>query len=121
MNEEFLEILKTLVTKVEAGTDLLIGELIRFYLVSGLLKMAMVAAITMFISRLLGSGLRVLHETGKAGDQVDMFYKGLLRTAQVGVLVGAILYSYTDLMLLVKVGTAPHIFFLEMVKNLTGK
>lgn len=120
ITDQFLEIIKTLVTKLEVGTDLLISELSRYYLVSGLVKLALVTSVSGFLLKLLSSGVKVIN-LAETQDRVDLVYKGVLKLLSVGVIVGAILFSYQDLQLLIKVGTAPHVFFIEMAKGLLVK
>ena len=120
LNDSTIEIIKQVVEKVGSSTELIIQELTMYYLVLGVLKLVLLAAITMFISRLLSSGLKVIDLTAvKDQTNTDLMYKGIIKTAQTALVVGMLVYSYSSLETLVKVGVAPHIFMLEKAKELT--
>lgn len=113
---QVMEVLTGLLTKTAAGTEVLMDELLRFILITTLMRIGIVFVITGLVVKSFSAAISYMRTFEH--DLAREIWTGVLRALLLGAIVGSLVYSYTDIILTVKVLVAPHVYMMETLKKL---
>jgi hypothetical protein len=114
--DKLVPIIEKLIEVSSSSVNLLMDELLRYYLITTGLHLLLVFVITGIIYRFLSLGKKFLDLCEPS--QSRTLFKFLYSTVMGLVLIVGLVYAYTEAKDTIKLAAAPHIFLIEKVKEL---